>query len=363
MRIIQVQTQAEAAGAQRVSDLVGAGLRRRGHDVRTVFMYRKTSAYDADPHADFILNEKPQGLAGELRAASGLFAYLRRARPDAVISYQHFGNVFGTVGGRLAGARVLVANQSGVPLKGGARGIATHLDRWMGTIGLYHHNVVNSAWTAAQFADYPAAYRARLRRIDHGVVAPEGPTSKQAARQRFGLPAEVPLVVSTGRLNALKNHVSLVDALAAIPTAHLAIAGEGPEREAILARAEALQVTHRVHLVGELPPEGVFEFLAAGDVFGFASEQETFGLAVVEAAIAGLPVVAYDLAVLREVLGAGDGASAAEFVVPQDVGALAASLRTALETGAVRSSASLREELADRYSVERMCDAYDDLLR
>ena len=35
MKIIQVQTQAEAGGAQHVSDMLGAGLRARGHDVRT----------------------------------------------------------------------------------------------------------------------------------------------------------------------------------------------------------------------------------------------------------------------------------------------------------------------------------------
>ncbi|TIT28300.1 MAG: glycosyltransferase, partial [Mesorhizobium sp.] len=87
MRIIQVQTQAEAAGAQRISDMVGEGLRARGHDVRTVFMYRKTDAFDGDPHADFVLAEPPKGLPGQVRAAIGLAAYLRAARPDAVISY------------------------------------------------------------------------------------------------------------------------------------------------------------------------------------------------------------------------------------------------------------------------------------
>ncbi len=60
MRVVQVQTQAEAAGAQRVSDMVGEGLRARGHEARTVFMYRKTDAYDRDPHADFVLSAPPR---------------------------------------------------------------------------------------------------------------------------------------------------------------------------------------------------------------------------------------------------------------------------------------------------------------
>ena len=61
MKIVQVQTQAEAAGAQRVSDMVGEGLRARGHQVRTVFMYRKTDVYDRDPNADFVLCRRPRG--------------------------------------------------------------------------------------------------------------------------------------------------------------------------------------------------------------------------------------------------------------------------------------------------------------
>ena len=72
MKIVQVQTQAEAAGAQRVSDMVGEGLRARGHDVRTVFMYRKTEAYDQDAYADFVLHEQPSGLLGQVKAS--LFA-------------------------------------------------------------------------------------------------------------------------------------------------------------------------------------------------------------------------------------------------------------------------------------------------
>ncbi|TIU85913.1 MAG: glycosyltransferase family 1 protein, partial [Mesorhizobium sp.] len=115
MKIVQVQTQAEAAGAQRISDMVGEGLRARGHEVRTVFMYRKTEAYDRDPNVDFVLTDRPRGLPGQIRATVGLARYLRAAGPDAVITYQHYGNIFGTIGARLAGVRHIVANQSGAP--------------------------------------------------------------------------------------------------------------------------------------------------------------------------------------------------------------------------------------------------------
>ncbi|TAN09409.1 MAG: glycosyltransferase family 1 protein [Rhizobiaceae bacterium] len=362
MRIVQVQTQAEAAGAQRVSDMVGEGLRARGHEARTVFMYRKTDAYDRDPYADFVLSAPPRGLPGQVRATVGLANYLRKTRPDAVITYQHYGNIFGTVGARLAGVRHIVANQSGAPQTRGVMGLLSQIDKLMGAVGLYHANVVNSAWTEMQFGRYPRAYRKRLRRVDHGVPSPDRAFEKAAARVAFGLPPSVRLVVSSGRLMPSKNHGALIEALGLLPDIHVALAGVGPEQEALVALAGKKRVGDRLHLVGEVPPARIFEFLAAGDVYAFPSITETFGLACVEAAISGLPVVATDLAVLREVLTAEDGEAAALFVKGDAAGmakGLAAMIASP-ELSARLSAAGRR--LRDKYSPARMCAGYEALL-
>ena len=85
-------------------------------------------------------------------------------------------------------------------------------------------------------------------------------------------------------------------------------------------------IADRLHLVGEVPPpERIFEFLAAGDLYLFPSRTETFGLAATEAAIAGLPVVANDIAVLREVLG--DAAIYVDAERPADMAAAIGRLR------------------------------------
>ena len=357
MKIVQVQTQAEAAGAQRVSDMVGEGLRARGHEVRTVFMYRKTAAYDADPHADFVLDHKPRGPLDLLRAIAGLIAYTRRERPDAVISYQHYGNMFGTLAGRLAGTRRLVANQSGAPGRHGGP-LASPVDRLMGRFGAYHYSVVNSAWMEAQFDAYPASYRARLRRIDHGVLAQSSDIDRRSARVAFGLPDNVYLAISSGRLTADKNHRVLVEALAALPDIHLGIAGVGPEQDALRQLAIERGLADRLHLVGEVPPERIFEFLAAGDLYLFPSRTETFGLAAAEAAIAGLPVVANDIPVLREVLG--DAAIYVDAERPADVAAAIG--RLAAEPHLAARLAAAGRALHDKYSPAVMSEAYDALL-
>jgi D-inositol-3-phosphate glycosyltransferase len=363
VKIVQVQTQAEAAGAQKISDMVGAGLRQRGHQVRTVFMYRKTSAYDADAFADFILKEAPRGLAGQIAAAVGLARYLRKEQPDAVISYQHYGNLFGTLGARLAGARRVIANQNGAPQQRGVMGMLSTVDRLMGTVGLYQANVVNSAWTEAQFATYPAAYRRRIRRIDHGVALPPARFDKAAARRVFGLPQNAWVAITTGRQNPSKNHIALVGALASLPDLHVALAGVGPERERLVAFATDHGVLDRLHLVGEVPYEEIHDFLKTGDVFVFPSTTETFGLSVVEAAIAGLPVISSDLPVLREVLSTEDGERAALFASNNDTAGIAEALAELADNpGLAARLASAGQRLAQKYSPATMCAGYEALL-
>ncbi|MCW8221386.1 glycosyltransferase, partial [Streptomyces griseolus] len=83
-------------------------------------------------------------------------------------------------------------------------------------------------------------------------------------------------------------------AVAALPGAWLLLAGDGPEAGALRALAARLGVADRVRFAGECG-EGaapdVPAVLAAMDVFVSASREESFGLAVVEALAAGLPVV------------------------------------------------------------------------
>lgn len=360
MKIVQVQTQAEAAGAQRISDMVGHGLRERGHEVRTVFMYRKTHAFDLDPYADFILREEPRGVLGRARAAFGLARYLSRARPDAVITFQHYGNIIGAVAARWAGVRRVVANQSGAPQ---TMGVLASIDKVIGSVGLYQANVVNSEWTKAQFDHYPHGYQKIISHIDHGVPVSSTRFDKAEARAKFGLPQHVWLVVTSGRIVKSKNHLVLVAALESLPDVHMALAGVGPEQEALVDCAGRHGVLDRVHLVGEVPPEQMFEFLATGDAYAFPSLTETFGLAAVEAAMAGLPIVANNLDVLREVLTTQDGRSAALFVGAnaQDMARGLAELKAKPQLAAALSSAGL--QLKQKYSVSRMCAGYEALLQ
>lgn len=365
MEVCQIQTQAEAGGAQRLSHVIGEGLRALGHDVNTIYLYRKTNAHDREENATFLVDRPLTKYTDYLKAISRLFAHLRHRRPAAVLTYQHYGNVLGALAARTAGTPVVIANQSGLPWERGISNTATTLDLIMGSTGFYTHNIVNSHNTEIAFARYPWSYRKRLKRIDHGIEVPRpSRLSVYDTRLRFGLPLTSQLIITVGRLSGQKNHMVLIKALPILKNVHLVIAGDGALRAQISSLAFALNVTDRLHLLGEISHDDVCELVAAADVFVFPSVWETFGLAVVEAAVMGTPVAASDIPVLREVLSDDHGAPAALFFNPLNPNDMASKIKEILEDTvmAVRLT-QVGQRLSEKYSIRKMLEGYDALLR
>lgn len=132
--------------------------------------------------------------------------------------------------------------------------------------------------------------RSRVRQISNGID-----TSAYAkAPRRDALPRLVKRkgefwVGTLAGLRAVKNLPALVRACAQLPEEwQLVIAGEGPEREAILAEAARCGIEDRVHLPGFIadPAKAVGLF----DVFALSSHSEQAPISVIEAMAAGLPV-------------------------------------------------------------------------
>jgi glycosyltransferase involved in cell wall biosynthesis len=134
--------------------------------------------------------------------------------------------------------------------------------------------------------------RSRVRLIANGIDT----RAYAKAPKRDALPRVVKQkgefwIGTLAGLRKVKNLPALVRACAELPEEwQLVIAGEGPEREAILAEAAARGIEHRVHLpgfVGE-PAKAVGLF----DVFALSSHSEQSPISVIEAMAAGLPVAA-----------------------------------------------------------------------
>jgi glycosyltransferase involved in cell wall biosynthesis len=103
-----------------------------------------------------------------------------------------------------------------------------------------------------------------------------------------------------GRLDPIKRIPDLVTALRDAPRAHLHIFGEGPERAEIEKTAITLGLTSRLTLHGAV--ERPQEALAQMRLLILPSAAEGFGLVLIEAMAAGIPVVATDVPGIRDVV-------------------------------------------------------------
>jgi phosphatidylinositol alpha-mannosyltransferase len=160
-----------------------------------------------------------------------------------------------------------------------------------------------------------------------------------------------------GRLDTQKGFPVAVRAFgqlaSELPDLHLVVAGDGRDREAVLGLPP--DVRSRVVMLGAVPHRLLPAYHAGADVFvAPALGQESFGVVLVEAMAAGVPVVASDIAGYREVVRDGvDGL----LVPPGDAAALAAAVRRVLGdpalAGRLREAGRAR---AATYSWERVSD-------
>ncbi|MGZ8306630.1 MAG: glycosyltransferase [Allosphingosinicella sp.] len=115
------------------------------------------------------------------------------------------------------------------------------------------------------------------------------PGDRAAAKARLGISG--PLLLAVGNLIPEKGHWLAVEALARLEGATLIIVGNGPERAALLARAQALGVAERLRLPGSLPHPLLPAFFTAADVTVHPSFVEGFGNARLESLACGTPLV------------------------------------------------------------------------
>ena len=102
-------------------------------------------------------------------------------------------------------------------------------------------------------------------------------------------------------LRAVKNLPRLVRAVAAAgPNVKLAIAGEGPQRAAIMAEAERLGINDRIIMPGFMKDPSAFVGLF--DIFALSSDSEQYPISLVEAMAAGLPAVCTDVGDVRNIV-------------------------------------------------------------
>ncbi len=297
--------------------------------------------------------------------------FLNRRRPDIV----HIHSPFTT--GKLG---IRVARKLDLPVVFTYHTMYALYTHYSPVAGNLLKNAVASYTTAvANQADLVIAPSTAVRKylLDWGVrkpieVLPSGIRLQDFTvgdsgylRRNGFVPPGHPVVLTAGRLAKEKNLGVLLQAFAAMKVKDtvLVMAGDGPMRPELEAKAGALGIQDRVFFLGKVPPSTMPHVYASGDVFVFTSMTETQGLVVAEAKASGLPVVAVDaLGVTDAVKNEDDG-----FLLPNDAHAIASALDLLLSDDELRRRMSDRaRENAKDFAMDRIArklvSIYESLL-
>ena len=302
--------------------------------------------------------------AGSLATARRLRRLLQEERPDLVLTY-NWGAFDMLLAARSAGFRRLIHHEEGFNADEAEqfkrRRVWARRLVLPGAAAL----VVPSESLRSLAAGLWRLPPERIRLIPNGIrldrFAPSPGAGNPELRARLGIPREALVVGTAGSLRPVKNHLRLLEAVAAAGRdIHILLVGDGQERPVLESRASAPDLAGRVCFAGyqEMPAP----FYQAMDIFALTSNSEQMPVALLEAMASGLPVVSTDVGDVRAMLPPEQ----ARFVVPPDPAAaeglagriaeLARSPDLRWQLGALN-----RKRVEERYSAAAMCAAYREV--
>ena len=168
-----------------------------------------------------------------------------------------------------------------------------------------------------------------------------------------------PLVVTAGRLVPWKNIDGIIDAVANTTGVSLAVLGEGPDRTALVRRAEE-KLPERAVFTGPLAHSDMLATLQSADVFILNSSYEGLSHLLIEAQALGIPTIATNVGGNSEVITNGEDGL---LLSPGDTLALTHALVNLLGDAPLRARLSLGARAsAKRFSSETMIQATADIL-
>jgi glycosyltransferase involved in cell wall biosynthesis len=151
-------------------------------------------------------------------------------------------------------------------------------------------------------------------------------SAKSEPRALHDTPADAPLLLALGRLHPVKGYDVLLQALAALPSAVLWIAGEGGEGPKLLALAKQLGVADRVRWLGWRQDVGAL--YRAADICVSSSRFESFGHVIAEAWAHHKPIVSTDVVGPAGTITQGENGL---LVAKDDAGALAQAVQALID--------------------------------
>lgn len=203
--------------------------------------------------------------------------------------------------------------------------------------------------------------RSRIHLIPNAFDGTASVMERAPARERLGLPKDELTIGWVGRLSAEKGPDVFVDALhlLAAPLPAAAIVGAGPDEPALRERAARHGVSERLRWLGVVPGAG--SLLAAFDILVLSSRTEGIPIVLLEAAAAGVPIVASRVGGVPSMFPEGE----VLLVPPDDPGALAAAIDSVRSDphGARERALAARRRLERDFAPRPWLERYEELYR
>ena len=379
LKVIHVITRLVVGGAQENTILSCKGLRDRGYDVTLV------TGPEAGPEGSLLDSARASGIPVivlesmrrnprpilDLVTLHKLKNLFKLEGPAIVHTHSSKAGILGRMAAKKAGVPVIVHTNHGLPFH--------DRQNWF----------VNRFWRFLEKRVAPATSRfvcvgetMKRRSIEAGLAPPERhevvysgmeipPVAHYAAsradlRPRFGIRDEEPVVGWVGRFVAQKGARDLPGVMDVVlsrnPKARFQIVGDGPLRPEIESAAMKQTGSDRVRFTGRVAPEMVSSYMSVMDVAVLTSYWEGLPRVAAQAAMAGLPVVAYDVEGASEVVRSGETG----YLVPVgDRRALADRVLEVLSRPDRGRSMGERGRawVADRFDGRRMVDALDRIYK
>jgi glycosyltransferase involved in cell wall biosynthesis len=320
-------------GAEKSMLVLAHGLAERGHSVDLV-LARATGPYL--PLVKGSVRVVDLNASRVARSLPALVRYLRRERPDTLVSVLDYANIVALLARRLARVptRIVVNDQNILSLT------ARHSRQWRQRVVLrlvrhcysWADQIVgNSRGVADDLSRVAGVPADRIRVIYNPVVTPELHRQVEAVPDHPWFDADQPpVILAVGRLTAQKDFTTLIRAFAEVRRrrrSRLVILGEGTDRPALETLVRRLGLQSDVSLPGFV--DNPCSYMARAVLFVLSSRWEGLPTVLIEALFCGVPVVSADCnSGPREILA--DGRYGA--LVPiEDPSSLADSMTMALD--------------------------------
>jgi glycosyltransferase involved in cell wall biosynthesis len=281
---------------------------------------------------------------------------LKDERPDILHVTSSKAGAIGALAGRMARVPRIVFTSHGLTIDETWRPfwqrVLIYIGTWL-TLSWTHATIMISKETNNRARRMPFVGK-KVHYIKNGV-SPVDFYSKEDARRELGLtvaPGHI-LIGGIGELHQNKNWNVAIQTIATLPApADLAIIGSGEEYESLQYHIEKFNVKDRVTLLGYVPD--AVRFLRAFDIFLLPSKKEGLPYVILEAGLAGLPVVASDLPGIRDIIDSGEQG----FLVEPTTKMLGTSIEMLVRDEGMRRrlGAGLQERVMDKFSIHNMID-------